>query len=216
MLAGNNTTDTTDLDEVAQVKQYILQLLPDLSDETWSNFESKSVIRRYPKGYVVYPQGAVCNYVSFVCKGLIRSYYLVDGKEIITAFAYENCYFSEYESFLTRLPSKQYTDIIEDTTVVDIAYDDLQELYQKHPDCQKIGRLIAENLFVHLANKDSSYLMDTPEVRYINFLQEYESIVQRIPQYMIASYLGVTPEALSRIRSRISRKKAMTSIDQDQ
>ncbi len=204
------------LNEIQQAKEYILALLPDLSEEAWSGFEHKTVIKHYKKGSVLYSRGSVCNYVSFVCNGLLRSYYLVDGKEIITAFAPENCYFSEYESFLSREPSMMFTDAIEDTTVVDISYDDLQELYEIYPECQMIGRLIAEALFVHLANKNSSYLLDTPEVRYTKFLEEYEPVIQRVPQYMIASYLGITPEALSRIRSRISRKKKKAFIDPDQ
>lgn len=198
-----------------QLKDYIQELLPELTEDTWDSFVQKTVIREYKKGQTVYKQGIVCSYVSFVCSGLLRSYYLVDGKEIITAFGPENCYFSEYESFLSRQPSLMYTDAIEDTIVIDVSYNDLQELYAKYPQCEKVGRLIAEYLFVHLANKNSSYLLNTPEERYAKFLEEYEMIQQRIPQYMIASYLGITPEALSRIRSRISKKK-QSLIDSDQ
>ena len=198
------------------VKSYLIKLLPDLSTEAWNEFSERVSVKAYKKGDVIYSQGTVCNYVSYISSGLLRSYFLIDGKEIITAFANEDCYFSDYESFLTRQPTKMYTDALEDTVVVDIYYDDLQELYGKHHDCEKIGRLIAENLFISLSNRNDAFQFDTPEKRYENFLQQCEPIVQRIPQYMIASYIGVTPEALSRIRARRNNGKGKLVIDLNQ
>lgn len=200
---------------LSQIKEYLLQLIPNLPEEVWLRFVEKCVVRSYAKNTTICKPGMVYNTVSFVCSGLLRSYYLIDGKEIITAFAYENCYYSEYESFLTQTASKMYTTAMEDTTVVDINYKELQDLYSNSPECEKIGRLIAEDLFIFLSNRNSSFQFDTPETRYIKFLDDCEPIIQRIPQYMIASYLGLTPEALSRTRARMS-KKSNSFIDSDQ
>lgn len=197
------TTDTT----ILQIKSYLLALVPELSENTWNDFLQRVVVKGYKKGDFLYKPGTVCNYVTFINKGLIRSYYLLDGKEIITAFSWEDCYYSDYQSFLSRQGAKQYSEALEDTLVLNIHYDDLQEMYRKHHDCEKIGRMISENLFMVLSNRNSSFQFDTPDVRYEKFLKDCDAITQRIPQYMIASYIGVTPEALSRIRSRRATKK---------
>ncbi len=195
------------------IRGYLLELIPDLSDEAWQRFLSKTVVKTHRKNEIICHPGMVCNYVSYVVSGLVRSYYMIDGKEIITAFAPENCYCSDYESFLAQEPAKKYTQALEDTIVINVSYNDLQDLYQEHPECEKVGRLIAENLFVVLANRNSSFQFDTPEARYSKFLVDHERITQRVPQYMIASYLGITPEALSRIRSRMSRKGKLVDSD---
>jgi len=99
-----------------------------------------------------------------------------------------------------------YSDVIEDCELAEINYDDLQLQYSKYPECERAGRLIAEDLFMHLSSRNASFLLQTPEQRYYQFLDECPDIVTRIPQYMIASYLGITPEALSRIRGRFKIK----------
>lgn len=201
----------------ALLRAFVVQLIPDIDEATWNGFAEKLVVRNIKKGEHVLRPGMYSNHVSYVNYGLLRTYYLIDGKEMITAFFNENCYFSDYESFLSRKPCVMYSEALEDTEIVDIAYDELQGLYDKYPQCERVGRLIAEDLFVHLSNKVSSFLLDTPEQRYYRFLEELGDVAQRVPQYMIASYLGITPEALSRIRSR-SRKKGKTArfIDSDQ
>lgn len=204
-------------DQHLKLRLYIEKLIPDIEEDTWQEFASKLCVRKYRKGELLIKPGVACNYVSYINHGLLRSYYLVDGKEIITSFFAEDCYFSDYESFLSRKPAVMYSEAIEDTEVVELNYDDLQSLYSAYPQCERVGRLVAESLFVHLSNRNSSFMLDTPEQRYYRFQQECEPIVQRIPQYMIASYLGITPEALSRIRSRISRKTSATAfIDPNQ
>ncbi len=203
-------------DALSIIKSFLLELLPDLSEEAWNEFAKRVIIHKYKKGEVVYKPGVVCNYVSYICSGLLRSYFLIDGKEVITAFADTNSYFSDYESFLTQQPVRMYTDALEDTVVVDIDYNNLQELYSTYHDCEKIGRLIAENLFIELSNRNYDFQFDGPEKRYEKFLEQCESIVQRIPQYMIASYIGVTPEALSRIRARRNNGNGNVLVDQDQ
>lgn len=204
------------VDALYIIKSFLLKLLPDLSEEAWCEFAKRVVIHKYKKGELIYRPGIVCNYVSYICTGLLRSYFLIDGKEVVTAFADTNSYFSDYESFLTQQPVRMYTDALEDTVVVDIDYTNLQELYSSYHDCEKIGRLIAENLFIELSNRNYDFQFDGPEKRYEKFLEQCEPIVQRIPQYMIASYIGVTPEALSRIRARRTRNNGKDVIDQSE
>ncbi len=195
-------------DRIQQVKDYFFNLVPELDDEKWKSFEDIVAFRQFKKGDVIMRPGMICDHVSFVNYGLLRNYYLVDGKEFIVNFVGENCYFSDYESFLSRMPSKMYADALEETEVVEMSYDNLQALYRKYPECERAGRFVAEGLYMLLSEKSASFLLQTPEQRYQKFLENYAHVSSRVPQYMIASYLGVTPEALSRIRGRMSRQHA--------
>lgn len=199
---------------LAQVKEYFFNLVPELNDEKWKLFEQVVEIRTYKKGDYILKPGQIENRVSFVNRGLIRLYYQVEDKEYISAFFHEDCYCSDYESFLSRQPSNRYSEVLEDAELVDISYENLQWLYQQLPECERAGRLVGESLFVMLSNRISAFLMQTPEERYLNFLEQFPSLQQRVPQYMIAAFLGITPEALSRIRSRLSRKSREASLIQ--
>lgn len=195
-------------DKFEKVKTFYFSLWPSLNEDNWYEFEKRLVVKKYNKGDYIIKPGEVCNNVSFINFGLVRSYYLVDGKEITTNFFVEDSCFSNYQSFLSRSPSLMYTDVLEDTEVVDVDYDGLQYAYEYIPDSERVGRLVAEQLYLLLSGRNASLLMETPEQRYIKVLQEKPDLIKRVPQYMVASYLGITPEALSRIRSRISKRNA--------
>lgn len=89
--------------------------------------------------------------------------------------------------------------------MLDLSYDNLQIAYRTYPEFQKFGRLIAEFLFIMVSDRTATLLLKTPEQRYVDFLEKSSDLILRVPQYMIASYLGITPEALSRIRKRLSK-----------
>lgn len=186
-----------------QLKEYLLKLVPELDDETWEAFIDKSEMKSYKKNDFIYQPGQVCRHISFISSGLLRSYYVQDDKEVTTAFIYEQNYFSDYGSFLMQSPTDMYTKVLEDSVVINVSYNNLQLLYKSYPLCQKVGRLIAENLFMLLFNRNASFQFDSAETRYQKFVQDNESILLRVPQYSVASYIGITPEALSRIRAKM-------------
>lgn len=189
-----------------QVKQYFFNLVPEMDEEKWKSFAEVITIKHYSKGDTIIKPGDVCNHVSFVNYGLLRSYFVIDDKDAIYSFFWENTYFSDYESFISRRPAVMYSDVLEDTELAEITYDNLQKLYHLHPECERAGRLVAESLFVILSNRNAAFLLKTPEQRYYQFMEDCSMIATRVPQYMIASYLGITPEALSRIRARFRQK----------
>lgn len=129
-------------------------------------------------------------------------FYLVDGREICTGFGRENEYLAQYDSFLTRTPSTGNVDALEDCELINLSYDDIQDLYQSYPVYERFGRKIAEMLFIMISSQTNRLLTLTPEERYQQLQEQQSYILQRVPQYMIASYIGITPEHLSRIRKK--------------
>lgn len=174
-----------------------------LTEQEWKNLESRLTIHQYKKGEKLTDVGEVCNYVYYIDSGLVKMSSMLEDKESIFSFGSDNCYISAYDSFLTRKPAYYSIEAIEDTTAIQLHYDDLQELYELMPLAQKFGRLIAEQVYIEVSERNNSLFTKSPEERYLELQAKDPVILQRVPQYMIASYLGVTPEALSRIRKRL-------------
>jgi CRP-like cAMP-binding protein len=145
--------------------------------------------------------------VSFINKGLLRFFYNVDGREISTGFMQEGEYIAQYDSFLMQQPSKGNVDVLEDAELINLSYDDVQTLYKNFPVFQIFGRKIAEMLFIMIVSQTTNLLTLKPEERYLLVAEEEPFIIQRVPQYMIASYIGITPEHLSRLRRKLTVRK---------
>ncbi len=189
-----------------QVKAYYKKLAPGITETDWQALELKLTFQQIKKGAFVIRSGEVCRYVSFINKGLLRMFHLADGKEICTGFARENEYFSSYTSFLTSQPSHVNIEALEDCELVNLSYTDMQTIYQSNPVFETFGRKIAEMLFIMISSQSIGLLSLTPEERYQSILDYQPFIIQRVPQYMIASFIGVTPEHLSRLRKKMTGK----------
>ncbi|UFH56856.1 Crp/Fnr family transcriptional regulator [Spirosoma sp. KNUC1025] len=164
--------------------------------------------RRYvPANDFFLREGEVCRYVGFVVEGLLRYYVLDDGIEHTYDFSPERNFTCNYESFLTQTPSTRFIQAIEDTTLLIISYDNLQQLYARLGEGQKFGRLVAEELFVGMLQKLTSFYRETAEERYDTFMRSFPQLQERVPQYVIASYVGIKPQSLSRIRAQRAGKQ---------
>jgi CRP-like cAMP-binding protein len=188
------------------IKAYYHRLVPKLSEPEWEALEQCLVVKQIKKGEFLVKAGQVCNYVSFINSGLVRLYYTVDGKDISIGFARSGDYTSEYESFLMRRPAAQNIEALTDCEVIHLGYNEMQGLYKQHPNYQEFGRKIAEFLFIMLNQRNTALLVMSPEDRYRQMIHSNPELLQVVPQYMLASYIGVTPEHLSRIRKKISAK----------
>lgn len=186
------------------VESYFKQILPNLSTEAWKAFEKCLRVHQYKKGEIILLEGRVCNFISFINKGSVVVFDHVDGKKHIHNFFFENEFTADYESFLTREPAKYGLEAMENTVTFNMHYEDLQKIYLEYPCFERIGRLVAEEHFIRVVRHNASIMSVNPEDRYLKFVKDNSKIVQRVPQYHIASFLGVTPEALSRIRKRIT------------
>lgn len=176
------------------------------------NQEEKELVRvkfhhhLYLKKQFVLQHGDVCEYFNFVVRGCLRLY-MVDDKGIyhILQFATENYWILDLASFHKKNPATLNIDALEDTVVLRIRHADLIDLYLKAPKFDRIFRVLLENHFIHQQQRMTQLFSSTAEERYQLFLETYPHLLNRLSQVQIAAYLGVTPEFLSRIRSRIAK-----------
>ncbi len=141
--------------------------------------------------------------LGFLCKGLVRYFVFKNEEEATLEFTKEGEFVADYGSFISKQPSIQNIQALEDCEFLIINYDELQKLYQVSKNANLLGRIIVEHRFIVMVNQLLTVHQFNPEDRYRYFLEQYKDLVQRIPQYLIASYVGVKPQSLSRIRKRI-------------
>ncbi|SDF55384.1 cAMP-binding domain of CRP or a regulatory subunit of cAMP-dependent protein kinases [Dyadobacter soli] len=158
------------------------------------------------KGDYFVQEGQVCHQVGFIQTGLVRYFVNQDGDEKIYSFGLENDFVCDYESFLSQQPSRRAVQAIEDSTLYVISSANLQRLFAELTYGERFGRIVIEQIFVQTIGQLVSLYTDSPEARYKAFLDEYPSLATRVTQYHIASYVGVKPQSLSRIRARWAGK----------
>ena len=164
-------------------------------------FKKKSI----KKGDFFLAEGQICKHVGFIVKGLIRYYINHDGEDKTYDFAQENDFVCNNESFIPQIPSTKIIQALEECDILQISYADLQVFYSSIRQGERFGRLVIEKVFIKTLQDLSSFYTDTPEYRYAQFIKRHPDLQQRISQYHIASYVGVKPQSLSRIRKRISK-----------
>lgn len=161
------------------------------------NFELKT----YDKSTVIHPQGKTSNHLRFIEKGLIRVYTIGEsGKESTIQIGIENMWVNDHYSFITQTPSKNQIEALEETSILQIQRQDLEFLYKKLPVMESFMRLKMEQSYIRLYNRIYHQMNDSAEERYLTFKNTYGHIESRVPQYIIASYLNLTPEHLSKVR----------------
>ena len=154
-------------------------------------------------------EGDPCKYAAFVEKGLLRSYTIDDkGLEHIMQFAFEGWWISDQYSFLTGEPSLYNIDAMEDCELLLLSKEAEEEMMQKVPGMERFFRILLQRHLISMQRRIISSLSRTAEEKYQELIVSCPSIPQRVPQHMMASYLGITPETLSRIRKQISGRKA--------
>jgi CRP-like cAMP-binding protein len=167
----------------------------------------KAEIRQYKKGDVILKAGQIAKECFFVHKGCIRQYYLIDGEEKTTNIFTEHHCISCADYSNDRIPSNYFLDCLEDTQV-SISTPEMEErLYAKFPRFEKMCRLATEKNLSEQQKRMDLFLVQSPEERYLHLLETRPDLLLRIPQYHLASYLGMKPESLSRIKKRIMVKE---------
>lgn len=185
--------------------QYIAQFMP-LSEEEAKAVTQMMKFKTFEKGAVLLKEGQVSKLCYFVLKGCIRQYYLVDGEEKTTQFYTEGQPVTPYEGTFKRKPSKYYLSCVEDTIVSVGTPEDEAAFFEKLPRLMPARTMAIEEELGKSQDMLSNYILNSPEERYLHLLKNRPELLERVPQYQLASYLGVTPESLSRIRKRITIK----------
>lgn len=175
-----------------------------LTDKDWSFFSSKLIRREFSKKHLLLETGQTENYLSFIESGMVRFYIPKDENDLTFSFAFDQSFLSGYDSFLTRKPSTYNIETLTRTTLWRLKYEDLQRIYDETEIGNTIGRQASEDLFLKKTRRELSLLNETAEQRYLNLFTEQPRLIKQIPLKYIASYIGITPQALSRIRKRIS------------
>ena len=182
-----------------------LETIAPLNIEEWKLAKDLFKEEKISKGEYFVQLDEVCTKLAFVSKGLFRMFYIVNGEENTTLFFSENQFVTDYFSFLTQTPSIGPIQAIENSIVYSVSYTDLQKLYE-FKNWERIGRIMSERAFSFSVMEANRFLHDDYDTRYVTFIKENPDYIQRISQYMIASYLKMTPETLSRVKKRISKK----------
>lgn len=163
-------------------------------------------IRRYKRGTVLLEEGKISNECYFILKGCIRCYYIKDGEEKTTEFYTEEQAITP-SAYGKKIPSEYNIECVEDT-IAGIGTPEMEvEIYQKFPQLESLNRALAEAVMTKYQDTFAEFKMASPEERYLNLLKTRPDLIQRVPQHQIASYLGIKPESLSRIRKRIMKQK---------
>lgn len=192
--------------DIEQLLDYFDKLIPlEIEEKTLVTELFKP--RLYRKRQYLLQEGDVCNQFNFVVRGCLRMYKIDNkGNTHIVQFAAENWWLVDIGSFHQRNASELNIDALEDTMVLQISYDNLISLYLQSPKFDRIFRVLIENSFVSLQKRLLQNISSTAQDRYITFLQTYSHLNNRLPQTQIASFIGVTPEFLSRLRSKQTKK----------
>ena len=184
---------------LSSIQQYIPLSSRD-AEVTLSLFKRKTI----EKGDYLLKEREICRQLYFIEKGLLRYFMNDDGSDITHFFAAENDFACNYESLLKNSPSRKNIQAIEETTVWTISQSDLDLFYQQIEQGERFGRLLMEKELLNTISRFLEHYTHSPEQRYQDFLIQFSALQQRIPQYYIASYVGVQPPSLSRIRKRMA------------
>lgn len=185
------------------IREYFEQVIK-LSDADWAFFASKLTEETFPKRHQLLCAGKTENYLSFIASGIVRYYIPKEEKDLTFAFSFGGSFVSGYNSFLTQTPSAYNIETLSRTRLWRLSYADLQSIYRETEAGNTIGRQASEDLFLKKSQRELSLLNESAEERYLNLFTAEPQLIKEIPLKYIASYIGITPQALSRIRKRIS------------
>ena len=178
-----------------------------LTEEEKNALLALDIFKSVKKGTILLKEGQFTKESFFVLKGCIRTYYIIDGEEKTTAF------YTEMEGLtpncvISKTPSEYYINCIEDTILTVSNAEMGEEVNRKFPKFEIMCRLLSEELFAKQQIDFDEFKLSSPEQRYLNLLQKRPDLIQRVPQHQLASFLGIKPQSLSRLRARLLEKKS--------
>ena len=200
------TRDTNTKVKVAQILDNISKIIT-LTPKEQAFFLSKTETRKYKAKIILQNAGKVCNESYFVNSGLLRSFSINDNiVEHVMSFACEGWWISDMYSFISQKPGNLFIEVLEDAEVVVLSKENQEQLYHDIPKLERFFRVLIENSLVANQERLMDNLSLTAEERFEKFCKKYPSLIQKVPQKQIASYIGVTPEFFSKMKARMLKK----------
>lgn len=181
-----------------------LELTP---DEFAQYVQPFILLRRFESKAVVSPIGAVENYFNFLLKGLARTYYVKEDREVVIQIATAGHIIHAQESFHSRQPSRYCVETIEPSLFASITYDDLEAIYGRTSKMQQLGRLVVTYTMLLKEKMQLQAATLSPRERFLQFMERHPTLLQRVPQKYVASYLNIKPETFSRFKHLLRAKK---------
>lgn len=174
-----------------------------IDDAAFASLFELARFKQFDKGDLLTEIGQVENYVYFIIEGVTRSFFFKDDKDISLDFHFTGDFISVYESFLDRVPALHACEALTPLSTVRLRHDDLMKIYKIKPEFEHIGRILTEEQFKKSSERVKDLLSLTATERYLKVLNAHPEYVQNIPLKLLASYLNITPESLSRVRKSL-------------
>lgn len=199
------------MSETNQVIEHYLQsireICPKLTDAELDAVGRIVTVSEAKKKDFFVEAGEIQKTIGFISKGLIRTYYIDElGNERNIGFFSEGEYATHYPAFITKQPSKYSIQCLEPTTFVHLSLEDLQKIYEDYPNVERYGRLIAEDVLIKQQARIESFVFQTAEERYLDFIKNHSKVFNRISLSQLCSYLGIERQSLTRIRQKLAYK----------
>ena len=189
-----------------KVIELINKICP-MSVEDFDLLQAAAIPMQVSKKENLLTQGELCTNIYFVTSGFFRMFYVdLEGNEINNRFTEANNFMVDFQSFLTQKPSRYYWQAMQDSQVLAFPFQEVQRLYASSAAWQKLGRLITERVYLELNERVEMLQFMSPEQRYQNLMDTRPELFNQISQFHMASYLGIKPESLSRLRKRLHLK----------
>lgn len=187
--------------------KFTLNKIAVLNDMEWQDFSQFIIEKNLNKGDYIWEEGQISKHLIFLKSGLIRSYSFTNNREITHHFYEKNALFYDDHSFLSQKPCSKYYQILEKSALFMISREQLLAMYDKYKTFERIGRLAIEDAHIKMIENIERLNINSAEENYLHLLNNHPHLLQKISQKIIASYLNITTEHLSRIRSKIAKNQ---------
>lgn len=188
---------------MGHIREYYERILK-LQETEWEIIASHFDRRVFAKNEIITRQGETENFLSFLETGIVRLYIPQDENELTFDFCFDKEFTCAYNSFLTQTPSDYELQALTEIVAWQISYEGLQKVYEQTKAGNYLGRFVSEKLFLRKSRRELSFLKSNAKERYLNLFNEQPEILKFIPLKYVASYIGITPQGLSRIRRQIT------------
>lgn len=182
-------------------------ICPDVTDAELDQFASKLTFKELRKKELFIESGKTQRAIGYITSGLVRSFFVdLDGFEKTVGFYPEGDYATHYPAFISQKPSSYSIQCLEPTRMVLLGYADMQWIYQQLPGFERYGRLVAEEILKRQQARIESFIFQTAEERYLDFIKRYPNLFNRISLSHLCSYLGIERQSLTRIRQKLAHQ----------